>query len=305
MAKFQIERGTTSVILHVFIQDSTSTTGAGKTGLAYNTANLACKYVRDGETLSSAITLEDISTLGTYAAPTSAAHIRFKELNSASPNAGDYEIHIHNDWVNATGSRRSLVISMGGATGMAPLRIEIQLLAQIITLAIIEGTTVLAKQAKLDTLHDTRIPGVLTADGSGFTALGDARIGNLDAAITSRSSHSAADVWSSVTRTLTAFGFSMTLSSDYDAAKTAASPANVLTQVNAALDAAGTELSTVPSTTGTLRQKINWVFQYFRNKKTVNKSSLTETLFKEDASTTLGTATLADDGTTFTKGEMN
>jgi hypothetical protein len=77
----------------------------------------------------------------------------------------------------------------------------------------------------------------------------------------------------------------------------------VLTQIDAALDTAGTELSAVPTTTGTLRQKINYVFQYFRNRKTVTSS--TETLFKEDASTSLGTATLADDGTTFTKGESN
>jgi hypothetical protein len=64
-----------------------------------------------------------------------------------------------------------------------------------------------------------------------------------------------------------------------------------------------TELSAVPTTTGTLRQMIQFIFQYFRNKKTV--SATTETLFKEDASTTLGTSTVSDNGTTFTKGEMN
>ena len=81
------------------------------------------------------------------------------------------------------------------------------------------------------------------------------------------------------------------------------SSANVETAVDARLDAAGTELSAVPTTTGSLRQKINLLFQYFRNKKTL--TSTTETLFKEDASTSLGTATVSDDGTTFTKGELN
>lgn len=82
-----------------------------------------------------------------------------------------------------------------------------------------------------------------------------------------------------------------------------ATPADVLAQVNAALDAAGTELATVPTTTGSMRQKLSFLFQYFRNKKT--QTSSTETLFKEDDSISLGTATLSDDGTTATKGEMN
>lgn len=72
--------------------------------------------------------------------------------------------------------------------------------------------------------------------------------------------------------------------------------------VDAALDASNTELSAIPSTTGTLRTFLQFVFQYFRNKRTV--TTTVETLFKEDASTSLGTATVSDDGTTFTKGEM-
>jgi hypothetical protein len=81
------------------------------------------------------------------------------------------------------------------------------------------------------------------------------------------------------------------------------SAANVLTQVNAALDAASTELSAIPTTTGSLRQFIQFLHAYFRNKKTV--TSTTETVLKEDGSTSLGTATLSDSGGTFTKGELN
>jgi hypothetical protein len=65
---------------------------------------------------------------------------------------------------------------------------------------------------------------------------------------------------------------------------------------------ANVELATVPTTVSPLRQQVQFIFQYFRNKKTI--TSTTETLMKEDAATTLGTATLTDDGTTFTKGEM-
>jgi hypothetical protein len=82
-----------------------------------------------------------------------------------------------------------------------------------------------------------------------------------------------------------------------------ASTSDVLAQVNAALDAASTELTAIPTTTGSLRHLIQFLHAYFRNKKT--QTSSTETLYKEDASTALGTATLSDNGTTASKGEMN
>lgn len=78
---------------------------------------------------------------------------------------------------------------------------------------------------------------------------------------------------------------------------------DVTTGVNNALDAANTELTAIPSTTGSMRSFIKFLFEYFRNKRTITSS--TETLFKEDASTSLGTASVSDDGTTVTKGEMN
>lgn len=82
-----------------------------------------------------------------------------------------------------------------------------------------------------------------------------------------------------------------------------ATPAEVETAVDARLDAANTELASVPTTAGSLRQMIQFAFTWIRNKKTV--TSTTESLKKEDASTELGSATLSDDGTTFSKGEMS
>jgi hypothetical protein len=48
--------------------------------------------------------------------------------------------------------------------------------------------------------------GRIGVNGAGLSALGDTRIAFLDASILSRSSHSAADVWSVTTRTLSSFG---------------------------------------------------------------------------------------------------
>lgn len=62
------------------------------------------------------------------------------------------------------------------------------------------------------------------------------------------------------------------------------------------------ELSTMPDKNSTLGEKITFLFQYFRNRRTV---TATETkLFKEDETTELGSGVLDDDGTTFDKGEI-
>lgn len=82
------------------------------------------------------------------------------------------------------------------------------------------------------------------------------------------------------------------------------SAANVKSEVDDVISTdANTELASVPTTTSDLRKMIQYIFEYFRNKRTI--TATTETLMKEDASTTLGTSTLSDDGTTFSKGEMN
>ena len=127
MAKLSRKKGIQSQILHVFIQDSSATTGAGLAGLAFDSASLACRYINAGGTLSGAITLQTITTLGTYEAPTANTNMRFKEVSSASPSQGIYEIHLHNDWMNLTGG--SLVIMLAGATNMAQFRLEIDLQA--------------------------------------------------------------------------------------------------------------------------------------------------------------------------------
>src|SRR3990167_10220941 len=127
MAKLSRKKGIQSQILHIFIQDSSATTGAGLAGLAFDSASLACRYINAGGTLSGAITLQTITTLGTYEAPTANTNMRFKEVSSASPSQGIYEIHVHNDWMNLTGG--SLVIMLAGATNMAQFRLEIDLQA--------------------------------------------------------------------------------------------------------------------------------------------------------------------------------
>jgi hypothetical protein len=140
--KLLLPKSNASTILHVFILDSTSTAGAGKTGLAYNTASLVAKYIKPGGTLT-AMTLEDITTLGTYAAPTSAAHLRFKLVDDTNA-PGLYEIHLHADTL---ATNNSIVIMLFGATGMAPVVLEIQLSSINVNDGVRAGMTALPNAA--------------------------------------------------------------------------------------------------------------------------------------------------------------
>lgn len=63
-----------------------------------------------------------------------------------------------------------------------------------------------------------------------------------------------------------------------------------------------TELSAVPGVTASVLSALTWVFELARNK--VTQTATTQTVLKDDGTTTLATATVSDDGTTFTRGEF-
>lgn len=119
MADYIVTKGATSVILDIFIQDSTSTTGAGLTGLAFNTASLVCYRARsdDGNAGGTSISLAT-ATLGTWSTG------GFKEKD-ATNMPGWYEFGIPNNAV-ASGSNFCGVL-FKGAANMVPLPVLIQL----------------------------------------------------------------------------------------------------------------------------------------------------------------------------------
>lgn len=119
MAKVSLLAGTTSYIATVFVQDSASTTGAGKTGLAFNTASLTAYYVRPAAA-AAAITLATQTTTGAYSSG------GFVEID-ATNMPGFYRLDVPNA-VLAAGAK-SAAICMKGASGMAPLTLEFELTA--------------------------------------------------------------------------------------------------------------------------------------------------------------------------------
>jgi hypothetical protein len=117
--KLSIQAGSTSQTVNVFIQDSSSTTGAGLTGLVFNTASLTAYYALPK---AAAVSI----TLATLAAITMAwSSGGFKEVD-ATNMPGWYRLDIPDA---ALASGRFVSIHLKGAANMAPLPIEIELTA--------------------------------------------------------------------------------------------------------------------------------------------------------------------------------
>lgn len=119
--KLQLKKAETSVILIVFIQDSSSTIGAGL-GSLDQTSSIVGGYVKRGGTGVALAVDENVTTEGTYQAPSAAGKVRIG--TPANMTTGVYELHFHNDLFTTADY---LVVSLGGASNMAPLLIEIQL----------------------------------------------------------------------------------------------------------------------------------------------------------------------------------
>jgi len=123
------KRGQGSIVLRVKILNSSVSTGAGLTGLTSASSGLIISTIADNEATATAYTVaasnvETITTLGTYAAPTS-GKCRFKEVD-ATNHKGVYEIQIA-DARFAVSSAKSLLVSVSGATNAAETDVVIPL----------------------------------------------------------------------------------------------------------------------------------------------------------------------------------
>lgn len=115
--KLALAKGTTSYTVYLFIQNSSSTTGAGLTGLVYNSAGLVAYYVRNRGS-ATAITLATQTVTGGFSSG------GFVEVD-ATNMPGVYRLDLP-DAVLASGSDFA-VVALKGATNMAPVALEIQL----------------------------------------------------------------------------------------------------------------------------------------------------------------------------------
>jgi len=130
--KRKMTAGQTSVSVPIFVQDTSSTTGGGLSGLTSGTSGLVAEYRRRGQSSWTAITLTS-KTLGTW---TSGGIVADGAL------AGAYELDLP-DAVCASGARW-VAVRLRGAANMLPCLIEIELDAcdyQIDALGAVKPTT--------------------------------------------------------------------------------------------------------------------------------------------------------------------
>lgn len=118
MAKLFVQaQATSNRSEYVFVQDSASTTGGGKTGIAFNASGFTAYYVRPAGT-ATAITLATQTVTGAWS---SGGWVEVDATNLP----GIYRFDIPNA-VFATGVDHAVVM-LKGASGMAPVSLEYQL----------------------------------------------------------------------------------------------------------------------------------------------------------------------------------
>lgn len=118
MPKLSPKTGTSSKIVRIFIQDTSSTTGSGLAGITYASAGLTAYYSKEGDTTSTAITLV-ATTPGVWA---SGGFVAVDATNMQ----GVYELGLPN---SVLVSGKSVLIFLKGVTNMAPTPFEFELTA--------------------------------------------------------------------------------------------------------------------------------------------------------------------------------
>lgn len=134
---FQILKGAVDQSLYIFVQDSSVTTGAGLTGLAFNTASLVCYYVRP---------LGNAAQLSLVTQTVTGAHTDggFVEVD-ATNMPGVYRLDL-SDAIVASGVNNVLVM-LKGAANMSPVLVGIQLTAINLQDSVRAGMTALPNAA--------------------------------------------------------------------------------------------------------------------------------------------------------------
>lgn len=113
-----IVKDSTDQTIDIFIQDSSASTGAGLTGLAYNTASLVCYYRRGATGTPTALALATQTVGGAHS---DGGFVAVDGTNAP----GQYRLDL-SDAILATGVDR-VYIHLKGATNMSPVVKEIEL----------------------------------------------------------------------------------------------------------------------------------------------------------------------------------
>lgn len=343
--KLSIKAGSTSQTVNVFVRDSSSTTGGGLTGLVYNSPSLTAYYALPKAaavaiTLATLAAVTSAYSSGGFKeidATNMPGWYRLDVPDAALASGRFVSIHLKGATnmaplpleVELTATdNQSATAFITGVNGIAPPsnwnltsidsngRVDVIKIAGTTQTARDIGASVLLSSGtgtgQLDITSGIAKVNVAQLLGTAWLTPGVAGTPDVNTKLIGGQTASASGTVTFPNATLASTanitaGTITTVTNLTNAATagdlTSTMKTSVQTAVAAELDAAGSELSAIPSTTGSARQKLSFLHEYFRNKRTV--TATTETLFKEDASTSLGTSTISDDGSTFTHGELN
>jgi hypothetical protein len=313
VGRIALKKGTTSYLGTIYIEDQR--TGAGLTGLAFNTASLTAYYTRadQGDTNAAAITLATAAR-GTF---TSSGFIEKDATNAP----GWYEFGVPNA-VLASGSSWATV-TFKGAANMKPATMFIELVDNTVqdistTLGTPAGASISADIASVQS--DTndlqnRVPAALVGgrmdSDIGAISTDATAANNLEALLDGTGGVTLSGTLSGSVGSVAAGGItSATFAAGAidaaaiagDAITAAKLAADVGTEIATAT--AGTTLSELsqatPSATPTLAQAIMLMYMALRNQTDTTSGQISYT---NDAGTVIVKCTLADNGVTFTKSE--
>lgn len=116
--KYLVKQNKTSQLATLFAQDSSSTTGTGLGSVVFNSSGITAYYFREGDSSSTAISLQTM-TIGTWA---SGGLILVDGTNMK----GVLQLGIPNNALTALGS---VTIYIQGVTNLAPIVLELQVVA--------------------------------------------------------------------------------------------------------------------------------------------------------------------------------
>ena len=298
--KFRFKKATTSVILTAFIQDTSKGDGSGLAGLD-ETSLITGGYLKR-DSVGVALTCdENVTTEGTYQAPTTAGQVRIG--TPANMPAGTYEFHFHNDLFT---TKDWVTIALTGATNMAPILFEIQLLTNdhcdIMTrLGVPSGASVIQDIKDL-----LAVDTIATAAGGAAGAVKLSGASSVDNAYKDHLLFFRTGVNDGFARLITNYVGSTqvaTVSPAFPNTPGTNDKGEVLIAGSKHLQALLAQPpQELPPAAQSLQAATLYAYKAWRNKSTQTETQYS--LFADDASTIDHKATVSDDTTTTTKGEV-
>jgi hypothetical protein len=287
-----VKLGATSRREYLFVKDSSVTTGAGKTGLAFNTASLTAYYVRPGA-VAVAITLITQTVTGAWASG------GFVEVD-ATNTPGWYRLDVP-DAVFASGVDKALV-HLKGASNMMPANLEYQLVAFDPSDAVRFGLTALPNAA-------AEAAGGFYTRGVGAGQINQTNNGQIDAnaARTGGTTNTGRDLGANVLLSVGTGTGQVSLSSGavpVTGDLTATMKTSVKTQITDALnvDTYAEPGQEAPPATTTLVKRMSWIYKALRNK--VTQDSTTLRIYADDGTTIDAKSIVSDDGSLYTRAKI-